>query len=80
MSTGTPRFGIGTTFNTRGKGARFCTVVDIYYTYNSRGELVKYQYVATHDMMGQLVYHYDVVDTTIATGLVEAQPYTQETC
>lgn len=47
-----------------------CTIVDIYKTYNSAGELVKLRYVASHDFLGQKVVDYDVVDTTIARNLI----------
>ena len=60
---------IGTKFKTRGKAPRFCEVVDVLKTYNSKGELVKTRYVATHDFMGQKVTDYDLVATTIAMGI-----------
>jgi hypothetical protein len=60
---------IGTKYKTRGKAPRLCEVVDILKTYNSKGELVKTRYVATHSFMGQTVTDYDVVKTTIAIGI-----------
>ena len=60
---------IGTKYKTRGKAPRLCEVVDILKTYNSKGELVKTRYVATHSFMGQTVTDYDVIKTTIAMGL-----------
>jgi hypothetical protein len=66
------RFSIGTKYQTRGKQPRTCTVVDILRTYNSKGELVKVRYVATHELMGQTVTDHDVIDTTIAMGLLAA--------
>jgi hypothetical protein len=60
---------IGTKFKTRGKAPRFCEVVDIFKTYNSRGELIKTRYVATHNFLGQCVTDYDVSKTTIAMGI-----------
>jgi len=66
------RFKIGTTFKTGGKAPHLCTVIDIHKTYDSLGDLVKIRYVATHEFMGQTVTDRDVVDTTIARGLVHA--------
>ena len=60
---------IGTKYSTRGKAPRECEVVDIWKTYNSKGELVKTRYVATHKFMGQVVTDYDVVKTTIQMGM-----------
>lgn len=64
------RFNIGTQFKTRGKHPRLCTVTDILKTYNSAEELVSIRYVATHEFMGQTVTDRDVVETTIAMGLI----------
>lgn len=64
-----PRFPIGTQFKSRGKHPRLYTVRDIYFTYNTAGELVRIRYVATFELMGQSVTDYDVVETTIAMGL-----------
>lgn len=63
------RFKIGQKFTPNRKHARECTVTDILKTYNSKGELVKIRYEATHEFMGQLVTDYDVTDTTIAMGI-----------
>ncbi len=65
------RFPIGTQFKTRGKHPKICTVIDILKTYNNSDELVSIRYVATHEFLGQLVKNYDVVDTTIAMGLIK---------
>lgn len=62
------RFEIGTKY--MGRGKRICTVVDVYRTYNSAGELVKLRYVSTHEFMGQVITDYDVVDTTIARNII----------
>jgi hypothetical protein len=62
---------IGTKYKTRGKAPRLCEVVDILKTYNSKGELVKTRYVATHLFLGQIVTDYDVSKTTIAMGILE---------
>lgn len=66
-----PRFPIGTKFKTAGKHPRLCTVIDILKTYNSMGDLVSIRYVATHDFSGQMVTDRDVVDATIARGLIQ---------
>lgn len=66
-----PRFKIGTKFVPNRKHKITCTVVDILKTYNSQDTLVKVRYVATHDFMGQTVTDHDVLDTTIARGLVK---------
>ena len=63
------KFSIGTQFKTRGKHPRLCTVVDILRTYNTAGDLVRIRYVATHELMGQTITEYDVVETTIAMGV-----------
>lgn len=59
------KYPIGTTFKTRHKTPRSCTVVDYHRTYNSKNELVKERYVCTHTLCGQTVTDYDVVQTTI---------------
>ena len=59
-------FEIGTQFNNRG---RICTITDVLKTYNSKGELVRTRYVATHHLMGNSVTDCDVVPTTIAIAL-----------
>lgn len=63
-------FPIGTTFQPVGRKVGVCTVVDIWKTYNSAGELVKTRYVATHQLGGQTVTDCDVVGVTIARGLI----------
>lgn len=65
-----PRFAIGTRYKTRDKHPRECTVVDIHKTFNMAGELVKIRYVATHNFAGQVLTDNDVVETTIARGLL----------
>ena len=60
---------IGTVFTTRHKQPRVCTVIDKHVTTNSKGEIVKTRYVATHELLGQIVTDYDVVETTILMGL-----------
>lgn len=67
-----PRFKIGQKFKPIGrKYAQIRTIVDILKTYNSAGELVEIRYVSEHEFMGQKVIDRNVVDSTIARGLVE---------
>lgn len=61
---------IGTRYMSRGKHPRECTIVDVHKTYNNAGELVKTRYVSTHLFLGQVVTDYDVVQPTIAMGLI----------
>ena len=70
-----PRFGPGTTYRTRGKHPRECEVVDVLFTYNLAGELVRVRYVTIHTLMGQEIQDIDVVETTIAMGLISAVPF-----
>lgn len=65
-----PRFPIGTQYKTRGKSPKVCTVIDIWKTYNSKGELVKIRYVSTHKFCGQTVTDNDVGETTKAMGVI----------
>ena len=66
----TPRFKIGTTFIPCGrKNGGLCTVVDILTTTNSKGDVVRIRYAATHEFMGQTLTDYDVPEVTIARGL-----------
>ncbi len=62
---------IGTKYMSAGKHKRMCTVKDVLYTYNSANELVKIRYVATHEFMGQVITEHDLVDATIARGIVK---------
>ena len=55
------------------KQKRVNTVIDCHKTYNLAGELVKTRYVSVHDCMGQPVYDYDVVQPTIARGLIKCK-------
>lgn len=64
-------FEIGTKFMTRGKAPKLCTVTDILKTYNSANELVKVRYIATHEFCGQVVTDSDVVNATVAMGLIK---------
>lgn len=65
-----PRFPLGTRFIPTGKRQEVLTVVDVLRTYNNDGELVRIRYVAAHQLMGQIVLDRDVIETTIARGLV----------
>ena len=65
-----PRFAIGQKFVARGKNASQCEVVDIFKTFNSSGQLVRVEYVAAHDFMGQKIVDYSVCETTIARGAI----------
>lgn len=63
------RYHIGQKYKPVGrKHAQVCTIIDIYKTFNSKGELVQTRYVSEHEFMGQLVKNYDVIETTIARG------------
>jgi hypothetical protein len=64
------RFAIGTKYNTRGKHPRECTVTDFHVTRNLAGEIVRTRYVSTHNFIGQVMKDLDVVETTIAMGLI----------
>lgn len=64
---------IGTKYRTRHKQPKECTVVDIYKTYNVAGELISTRYVTVHEVLGQRVFDYDVVRTTIDMGLVKRE-------
>lgn len=73
MRANEPKFSIGQQYKTRGKYPVICTVVDILKTYNSANELVDIHYMSTHTFQGQLVTEYDVRETTIAMGAVDAK-------
>ena len=61
---------IGTKFIRQGRKRKDIeTVIDIYKTYNSKGELVKTRYVSEKEFMGQTLRDYDVLSTTIKIGL-----------
>lgn len=78
--TSNPKYLVGTTYKTRGRSPRLCTVVDIHVTRNLAGDVVKTRYVSTHEFMGQTLTDYDVVETTISMGLVMAFVEPQEDC
>lgn len=62
---------IGTKFKKPGQVHRIGTVIDIHKTYNSKNELVKTRYVATHSFLNQIVTDYDVVAVTIQKGFIK---------
>ena len=66
-----PRFTIGTQYvDPRAKHPKLCTIVDILTTRNSKDEVVKIEYVATHEAIpGSTVTDYHVLDITVAKGL-----------
>jgi len=63
-----PLFDIGHQFIRRGKNRKDVeTVVDILITTNSGGDVVKIEYLVTHEFMGQTITD-TVVGVTIALG------------
>lgn len=69
------RFPIGTMYHTRGPNPRLCTVTEQLTVTNSKGEVVKCYYETTHMFLNQPITNYDVVDTTIARGLIPEHQY-----
>lgn len=65
-----PKFKPGTKFSPTGKDY-VCTVVDVWVTTNLKGEVVRLRYVATHEFLGQTITDCDVLETTIARGLLQ---------
>lgn len=64
------RYPVGTKFMKRyGKVMQEHTVRDYYVTRNLAGEVVRERYVTTHEVMGQLVFDFDISETTIARAL-----------
>lgn len=69
--TQTPRFKIGTTYRPVGqKNDTVHTVVDVWVTRDSKGEIVQIRYVSEHTFCGPILKTYDVLETTIARGLI----------
>lgn len=62
------KYKIGQKFKPRRKRQDTCTIIDILRTYNSVDQLVKIRYVTSHEFLGQLVFDYDVLQTTIDMG------------
>jgi hypothetical protein len=71
----THRFPIGTKYKPRGKHANVCTITDHLTVTNSKGEIVKVYYQSEHLFCEQIVTNYEVVDTTIAIGLLPEYQY-----
>jgi len=66
----TPKFKIGLTFKRQNKKhPREETIIDIWTTTNSKGEVVQIRYVTEHEFLGQKVKDRDVVETTIVRSL-----------
>jgi len=70
MSDMKPQFEIGTKFTNRTNRKDICTVTDILTTRNSKDEVVRIRYVATHEFMGQTVTNNEVPQLTIARGII----------
>lgn len=64
------RFPIGTQYWSRGKHPRLCTVVALLTTKDEDGRVVSIRYTTQHEFLGQKVDNHDVVDPTIAMGLL----------
>jgi len=64
------RFLIGTQYWSRGKHPRLCTVVAQLTTKDEDGRVVSIRYTTQHEFLGQKVDNHDVVDPTIAMGLL----------
>lgn len=62
----------GTKFTMVGrKNKSVWTVKDIWITKNLKGDIVKTRYVASHTFLGQEVFDYDVLGTTIKRGFLK---------
>jgi hypothetical protein len=61
---------IGTKFQPRGKSCEY-TVVDIFTTTNSKGEVVKIEYLCVHTFLGQENRSIEIA-TTILRGIFSA--------
>lgn len=62
---------IGTKFMSGGKYPYECTVVDILKTYNSKNELVRIGYEATHEFLGQIITDHNLPAASIGRGLIK---------
>lgn len=65
------RFPVGTQYMSSGKHPHLCIVIDVYVTRNLAGEMVSMRYVSEHHLAGGVVRDYDVVDVTIAKGILK---------
>lgn len=72
-----PRFPIGLTFSRKrfpkAKELTLYTILDVYTTRNSAGEVVKLEYLVSHAFMGQGAITELMCDTTIARSLSNEQ-------
>lgn len=59
------RFEIGTVYKSY-RDDRLNIIVDVYKTYNSKGEMVALSYVTEHEFLGQKIKRRDVTDAEIA--------------
>lgn len=67
----TPRFPVGTQFIPIGRKEKILhTVTDYHVTRNLAGEIVKCNYVSTHEFCGQKITTIDLPEATIARGLI----------
>lgn len=67
-------FPVGTKFILRGACRRLCTVVDVFKTYNSKGKMVKIQYVASYESRNMDTPKVWVVPAiTVALGYLEEE-------
>ncbi len=74
MKEVTQRFPVGTKYARIGKlqdAGNPWTVMDFHVTRNLAGEIVTVRYVAEKPFVGRKITDWDVLETTIARGLVE---------
>ena len=66
-----PKYTVGQKFTIKRKNySRDYVITDIYTTFDSKGNFVKYRYVTTHKgPFDQDIVDYDIVETTIARAL-----------
>ena len=67
------KYNVGTEYKTRGKHPRLCIVSDLMTLTNSKGETVKTFYKSEHSFLGQTITDHEVVETTIARGLITSK-------
>lgn len=51
------RYEIGQQFIAQGKAKHLETIIDVLYTYNSKNELVKLEYLCEYEFLGQKIQH-----------------------
>ena len=65
-------YAIGTTFKKVGrKHTQVETIVDVLFTRNLKGDLVRIRYISEHEFLGQKIKDCDVIHTTVSRGLIE---------